>query len=365
MVVAKVGQKVLKLSVTSALLMSVINLSGCGSEANPSVVVPTAKPALTEVVSTQSATELSFNGIVRAADSADLAFRVSGKLTNIFVKEGDEVSKGQLLASLDDRDAKNALVSAQLEFENVSREYKRAQAVFKKSQAISKADLDTITTRYNLARTRVEDAKRHLEYTQIFAPFDGVVGRKLVDNYIQVQANAPILIVHNINDLEVVIHIPHKVMLSGKEETKAIAEISAIPGQSFPLKLRTVATVADPASQTYPVVLGFEHLNGFHVLPGMAVKVLPVSSSGKAQNQQITLPLTSIVPDNQGKQFVWVVGNDNKAQKRYVAIGALSKDRIIVTEHLSLGEKVIIAGVSSVREGMEVRPYTDDRAGAQ
>ena len=51
--------------------------------------------------------------------------------------------------------------------------------------------------------------------------------------------------------------------------------------------------------------------------------------------------------------------------KRYVAIGALSKDRIIVTEHLSLGEKVIIAGVSSVREGMEVRPYTDDRAGAQ
>ena len=112
-------------------------------------------------------------------------------------------------------------------------------------------------------------------------------------------------------------------------------------------------------------MLGFEHLNGFHVLPGMAVKVLPVSTSGNTQNQQITLPLTSIVPDNQGEQFVWVVDDDNKATKRYVAIGALNKDRIIVTEHLSLGEKVIIAGVSSVREGMEVRPYTDDRAGAQ
>ncbi|WP_282066375.1 efflux RND transporter periplasmic adaptor subunit [Vibrio rotiferianus] len=365
MVATKFGQNTLKLSAISALLISSLSITGCSDENEASDVAPLIKPALIEVVTTQSAMELSFNGIVRAAESADLAFRVSGKLISIFVKEGDEVSKGQLLASLDDRDAKNALVSAQLEFENVSREYERAQAVFKRSQAISKADLDTVTTRYNLARTRVEDAKRHLEYTQIFAPFDGIVGRKLADNYVQVQANAPVLTVHDINDLEVVIHIPHKVMLSGKEGTKAIAEISAISGQSFPLKLRTVATVADPVSQAYPVVLGFEHLNGFHVLPGMAVKVLPVSTSGNTQNQQITLPLTSIVPDNQGKQFVWVVGSDDKATKRYVAIGALNKDRIIVTEHLSLGEKVIIAGVSSVREGMEVRPYTDDRAGAQ
>ncbi|PIB13077.1 efflux RND transporter periplasmic adaptor subunit [Vibrio rotiferianus] len=365
MVATTFGQNTLKLSAISALLISSLSITGCSDENEASDVAPLIKPALIEVVTTQSAMELSFNGIVRAAESADLAFRVSGKLISIFVKEGDEVSKGQLLASLDDRDAKNALVSAQLEFENVSREYERAQAVFKRSQAISKADLDTITTRYNLARTRVEDAKRRLEYTQIFAPFDGIVGRKLVDNYVQVQANAPVLTVHDINDLEVVIHIPHKVMLSGKEGTKAMAEISAIPGQSFPLKLRTVATVADPVSQAYPVVLGFEHLNGFHVLPGMAVKVLPVSTSGNTQNQQITLPLTSIVPDNQGKQFVWVVGIDDKATKRYVAIGALNKDRIIVTEHLSLGEKVIIAGVSSVREGMEVRPYTDDRAGAQ
>ncbi|CAE6920051.1 Belongs to the membrane fusion protein (MFP) (TC 8.A.1) family [Vibrio sp. B1REV9] len=364
MVVVEVGQKALKLSAISVLLISSLSLSGCGNEAQQAPILPAVKPALVEVVTTQRTADLSFNGIVRAAERADLAFQVSGKLTNIPVKEGDEVTKGQLLASLDARDAKNALISAQLEFENVSLEYERAQAVYKKSQAISKADLDAITTRYNLARTRVEDATRRLEYTQIFAPFDGIVGRKLVDNYVQVQANAPILTVHDLNDLEVVIHIPHKVMLSGKDETRAIAEISSIPGQSFPLSLRTFATVADPISQAYPVVLGFENLNGFHVLPGMAVKVLPVTSANTEQDQQITLPLTSIVPDNQGKQFVWVVGSNNKAQKRYVEIGALNKDRIIVTDHLLAGEKVIIAGVSSVKEGMEVRPYTDDRTGA-
>ncbi|MGR5237093.1 efflux RND transporter periplasmic adaptor subunit [Vibrio alfacsensis] len=364
MVVIEFGHKILKLSAISALLVSSLSLSGCGDEAQNQVVTPMIKPALTEIVQTQHTAELSFNGIVRAAERADLAFQVGGRLTNIQVKEGDEVKKGQLLASLDARDAKNALVSAQLEFENVTLEYERAQVVFKKSQAISRADLDAITTRYNLARNRVDNAKRQLEYTQIHAPFDGIVGRKLVDNHVQVQANAPILTVHDLNDLEVVIHIPHKVMLSGKDSTRAIAEISSIPGHAFPLTLRTFATLADPVSQTYPVVLGFEQLNGFHVLPGMAVKVLPVNNTEAVQEQQITLPLTAIVPDNQGKQFVWVVGSDNKAQKRYVEIGALNKDRIIVTDHLSKGERVIIAGVSSVKEGMEVRPYTDDRTGA-
>ncbi|MGR5352260.1 efflux RND transporter periplasmic adaptor subunit [Vibrio sp. DNB22_19_2] len=364
MVVVEVGHKILKLSAISALLVSSLSLSGCGSEATQSLVAPMIKPALTEVVQTQHSADLSFNGIVRAAERADLAFQIGGRLTNIEVKEGDEVKKGQLLASLDARDAKNALMSAQLELENTTLEYERAQVVFKKSQAISRADLDAITTRYNLARNRMDDAKRQLEYTQIYAPFDGIVGRKLVDNHVQVQANAPILTIHDLNDLEVVIHIPHKVMLTGNDSTRAMAELSSIPGQTFPVTLRTFATVPDSVSQTYPVVLGFEQLNGFHVLPGMAVKVIPVSNKNEAQKQQITLPLTAIVPDNQGKQFVWVVNSENKAQKRYVQIGALNKDRIIVTDHLLKGERVIIAGVSSVREGMEVRPYTDDRTGA-
>ncbi len=363
MVVMKSGSSKLKLTAISALLVSAFALTGCGEEAPQQVVAPVVKPALTEIVQTQNGADLSFNGVVRAAERADMAFRVGGRLTDILVKEGDEVKKGQLLASLDARDAKTALESAELELKNTTLEYERAQAIFKKSQAISKADLDAITTRYNLARNRVDDAKRQLEYTELHAPFDGVVGRKMVDNHVQVQANEPVMTIHDLRDLEVVIHIPHKVMLSGDSKADAVAEISTIPGQVFPLELRSYATEADPVSQTYPVVLGLEDLNGFRVLPGMAVKVSPLTGSAVG-NQQITLPLTAIVPDNQGKQFVWIVGEDNKAEKRYVDVGALNKDRIIIEANLSQGERVIIAGVSSVKEGMEVRPYTDERNGA-
>ncbi|WP_274141164.1 efflux RND transporter periplasmic adaptor subunit [Enterovibrio qingdaonensis] len=350
-------------ALAASIAMSALVLTGCGEEPVEQTIAPAIKPALTEIVATQSGDELSFNGVIRAAERADLAFRVGGRLTEILVKEGDQVKQGQILALLDARDAKTALESAQLELKNTTLEYKRAKTVFEKSQAISKADLDAITTRYDLAKNRVEDAKRQLEYTELKAPFDGVIGRKLVDNHVQIQANAPVIVLHDLSDLEVVINIPHKVMLSGVNSRDASAELSAIPGQHFPLELRTFATEADPVSQTYPVVLGFSDLKGFRVLPGMAVKVIPENSENGAL-ENVTVPLTAVVPDNQGKQFVWVVSNDNKAEKRYVEVGALLKNRIVVKNNLKIGERIIIAGVSSVKEGMEVRPYTDARVGA-
>ncbi|HIF9132280.1 efflux RND transporter periplasmic adaptor subunit [Photobacterium damselae] len=355
--------KVSALAVSLALSSFVI--TGCGSEESTTVLPTAVKPALSEVVKAHADDELSFNGVVRSAQRADLAFRIGGRLTYIFVKEGDQVKQGQLLAKLDDRDAQTAFESAQLELKNARAEYQRGKAIFEKSQAIAKSDLDTLTTRFNLAQNRLEEAKRQLEYTQLKAPFDGIVGRKMVDNHVQIQANMPIIAIHDVQNLEVVINIPDTVMLYGLKETKAKAELSSIPGKDFALKLRTFATQADPVTQTYAVVLGFEDLKGFRVLPGMAVKVSPADPEIKLPIETtITVPLTAVVPDNQGKQFVWVVNDKNHVEKRYVKVGALSSSRIEITECLVPGERIIIAGVASLKDGMQVRPYTDDNSGA-
>lgn len=104
-----------KRSLLSAVIASALLLAGCGEAPQISAPAPVVKPALTEIVASQRASDLTFNGVVRAAQRADLAFRISGRLTDIAVKEGDQVKKGQLLASLDSRDAKTALEAAQLE----------------------------------------------------------------------------------------------------------------------------------------------------------------------------------------------------------------------------------------------------------
>ncbi|WP_299727486.1 efflux RND transporter periplasmic adaptor subunit [uncultured Endozoicomonas sp.] len=349
-----------RFAIPLVLSLSALLITGCQQEASDVVAAPVVQPALTEVITPGANDDLTFSGVIRASERAEISFRINGLLTNILVEEGDHVKQGQTLAVLDSRDAQTNLKSAELELQNTQDDYRRAKAIFEKSRAISKSDLDAITTRYNLSSNHVDEAKRQLEYTTLKAPFTGVIGRKLVDNHTQIQANAPVLILHDLNDLEVVINIPDQVMLSGLNQRSALAEISGIPEQTFSLSVRTYATEADPISQTYPIVLGFDDLKGFRVLPGMAVKVTPtITDNTTVTGSAISVPLTAIVPDNQGKQFVWIVGSDNKVVKRYIELGNLSKNRVFVNKNLSSGERVVIAGVSSLRDGMEVRPYSE------
>ncbi len=348
-----------KLALAIGLTVASLSLAGCGEEVKPTVAAPVIKPALTEIVSATRSDSLSFNGVVRAAERADLSFRVNGLINELLVNEGDRVVAGQVLARLDSRDAQTALASAKLELSNIEVEYQRAKAIYEKSKAISKSQLDEITTRYNLAKNRRDEAQRQLDYTQITAPFEGIIGRRFVDNYVQIQANSPVFTLHDLDDLEVVIYIPDSVMLSSVSGTEAKAEISAIPNHLFDLSLRTYATQADPVSQTYAVVLGFNNLAGYRVLPGMTAKVIPAEAEGESVATTITLPIIAVVPDNQGKQYVWVVGKDNKVEKRYVDVGALSRDRVVIRDNLNFGEQVVVAGMSSLQDGMEVRPMTN------
>ncbi len=96
----------------AGIALASLLLGGCGKEDAAQTKTAVIQPALTELVTNTVSDELSFNGVVRSAERANLAFRVGGLLTDIRVKEGDHVRQGDLLARLDARDAKTALESA-------------------------------------------------------------------------------------------------------------------------------------------------------------------------------------------------------------------------------------------------------------
>lgn len=321
------------------------------------------KPAFYEVASATTNESLTFNGIVQSSERAELSFRVSGQLVAINVKEGDYVQKGQLLAALESGDAEIALQSAKVELSNIDTEYKRAKALFDGSKAISASQLDEISTRLNLAKNKEAEAERQLGYTKIVAPFDGIIGRKYIDNYTQIQPNEPVFTLHNPEELEVEINIPDTVMASESNGVDAIAEITSIPDHEFKLSLKAYSTHADDDTQTYSVLLSFSDVGEHRVLPGMTAKVKPVQNTNNAKDlEQIYLPLTAVVPDNKGNQFVWVIGADNTLEKRFVSVGELNGKRVAIESNLKEGEKVVIAGLSALLDGMQVRPVENTGA---
>ncbi|GAA5214141.1 multidrug efflux RND transporter periplasmic adaptor subunit VexC [Corallincola platygyrae] len=331
-------------------------LTGCNSEPEQTAA-PVIRPVLTEVVQAGSMGDLNFTGVVQAANRAELSFRVSGHLTELLLKEGDLVKAGQLLASLESSDAEIALKAAQIELNNSRIEYERAKVLFEQSQAISRSDMDQLTTRFQLAENRVNEATQQLAYTRLVAPFDGIVGQRMVDKHIQLQANEPVMMVHDLNELEIAIQVPDHLMNANSESGNVFAELSVIPNKQFALSVKSYSTQADPATQTYTVTLSFDDLDGHTVLPGMTARVM--ANAGDAEdthNSHVYIPLTAVSPNNLGQQYVWIIRDDNRIEQRFVETGELHGDRIAVIQNLVPGERIAIAGVSSLSSEMDVRP---------
>ncbi|MGL5028501.1 MAG: efflux RND transporter periplasmic adaptor subunit, partial [Shewanella oncorhynchi] len=120
------------------------------------------------------------------------------------------------------------------------------------------------------------------------------------------------------------------------------------------------ATTILTQGETYNVILGFSDLKNQNVLPGMSINVTPEANSTDAM--QISLPLSAISPDNMGKKYVWLVDMDSKVTKKMVETGTLLGDRIIITSGLQPQDKVVIAGVNSLKEGDMVRPLDSEGA---
>lgn len=359
-------------------LLAAIILSGCNNEQDsaPQPVAEVERPARIERVQSADTSGLVFNGTVRAAQRAEMAFKVAGKIDRVLVNEGDRVVKGDLLAQLDDRQFRTALASAQAEYASANADYKRGQTIFNRSQAISKSDLEKLQTQRDLAANRLKEAQLTLDEARLEAPFDGVVGRKLVEDFARVGANQTVVVVQNLQDLEVVIQVPDQVVLTHQCGHQLVAQIAGLE-REFPLTLRFFATEADPVTQTYQVVFGLDQKGDVPVLPGMSAQVYamqgseavkPVPGGDEAScarpaeggYDRVSVPLSAILPNNQGQQAVWLVNDDNRTERRTVEVGQLLGDRAVILQGLNVGDRIITAGVASVRDGMPVRPLTDE-----
>ncbi len=338
---------------TVGVLVSALILSGCKPETTKDVPLPVVRPVLTELAQPDLSSQRIFNGVVQASERADLSFRTGGRLVEVLVNEGSRVTKGQLLARLDSKAVDIALASAKVELQNTRTEYQRSKSLYENRQAVSRAQFDEVTMRYNLAKNKLQEAERSLTDTFLRAPFDGIVSRRLVDNHVVVQANETIVSIHDLTNMEVAIDVPESMMVERGSDYRVQAHVPRHPNTAFDLSLKTFETEPDPATRTYGVTLSFDDLQGKAILPGMNVRVHTYQSVSEAP---LSAPITAITPDNQAKQYVWEVKSDNKVEKRFVETGSLSNDRVQILSALEEGEQLVVSGTNSLSEGMLVRP---------
>lgn len=354
---------------TSKLMLATIVtttlLVGCGNEAIEEQKTNPIRPVFTDTAGVvASNSHHQYYGEVQSANRAEIGFRNRGRLDEIFFEEGEQVSKGDLIAHLDSRDAEIFLSRAQIDKDNTRREYQRAKQLFEQTGAIAKAELEQLESRFLVAKSLVAEAERQLEYTNLYAPFNGIVARRLVENHTLVQAEQPIVTLHDLKNLEVVIQVPASAMQSNASSGKSFATLRNIPGQVFDLSLSRYATEPNPVTHTYEITLSFDDIRDERVIPGMAAIVTP-NNELDDQDSLVMVPVSAIQPNNMGQQFVWVVKSDNTLERREVEVGGIDLDKVQIKSNLNQGEQVVIAGLSGLTEGALVRVQNHSAEGTK
>ena len=195
------------------------------------------------------------------------------------------------------------------------------------------------------------------------APFAGLMARKLVEDFQNVKAKEPVLILQDLAHLEVEISVPERDMTAGQSEmtpdeitevTKPVVQVSAIAGRDFPARVKEAATAADPTTRTFQIKLTFERPDDVTILPGMTARVIAQPRGGSG----LLVPSQATRADSGGKPYVWVVDTGSmKVSRREVELGRLTGDTVEVVSGLEQGEEIAISGVRELMDGMEVRRY--------
>ncbi len=353
----------------AALFMSILFLfsAGCGKkeeekrpEVNRPVKVMTVKDS--KALLTQG-----FPGTVRASRRAILSFKVSGPLVELHVEEGQQVKKGEIIAQIDKRDFLNAVREAVANYREAEQQFRRYKELYAQKQ-VSKADFDRYMAARDVTLARLQDARNALCDTTLRAPFDGIIAKRYVENYYKVKAKEPIVYLQDISKIEVLIDVPELSMAALREKSSVniAAAFESIPGKKFPLEVKEYSTEADPATQTYQVVLVTDQPREANILPGMTATVTAAFKPDEAGgNHEIIVPALSVLDAPENKPYLWVFDpGQGVVHKRYVRIGSLrDSGSIHITEGLKPGEIIVIAGVTKLREGMKVRPWEKQKEG--
>ncbi|MDO9584612.1 MAG: efflux RND transporter periplasmic adaptor subunit [Desulfomicrobium sp.] len=326
-------------------------------------------------------TARSFPGTVRAARRAELAFQVSGTLTQLSVGEGQEVREGEVLAQLDQRDFENSLRNAQGQFGNVRAALESARSEYERILRIRKQDpgatsesmvvkrreaMDRASAELESVQAAVDGARDKLGYTSLRAPFSGIVSRRHVENFQEVQAKEPIVSLDDISSLEILVDLPESVVARINEPSERTgkqapvdAEFAALPGRKFPLIVKEFSTRADPKTQTFQVVFEMEKPDDVSILPGMTALIVGSSQQGVNEDGNFIIPAVAVFGDEMGVSHVWVVQPETMAvERRKVVTGELTGDAgIRVVEGLAAGETVAVSGAGHLRDGMRVKPF--------
>ncbi|PNQ72590.1 efflux RND transporter periplasmic adaptor subunit [Hanstruepera neustonica] len=344
-----------------------LSLTFIGCSGDKKTAVADNNPAINVTVSDVSANNnnpfLAVSGKVQSVNSADLSTRMMGYVTQVPVNVGDTVKKGQLLVAINNADlqAKKAQVEAsiteaQAAFTNAEKDYNRFQNLFSENSA-SQKELDDMTARFEMAKARLEAAKQmrnevnaQFAYSNITAPFDGVVTSKMIETGDMANPGKPLITVEAPGNFEVMAMVPETEISKIIVNTEVTVLVKSI-NKTLSGKVSEVSTSSKHTGGQYLVKIALNKTDT-NLLSGMFVTVqFPVEK--QTDNAIVLVPKEALVYNGQ-LTGVYTVSQTNTAILRWLRLGREYGNKVEVLSGLSADESYIVSAEGKLYNGAKV-----------
>ena len=351
-----------KLPSIAIALSALAMLQGC----DKTIVEPRQKVQLVQVDTVQLAEDtvkLSFPAVAIAADKSNLSFRLQGEVTSVNVQPGSRVEKGQVLAELDPTYFRLEVDDAKAEYAIADSQYRRSAKLVKQGY-IAPSQFDELKAQRRIAKARLDIATLNLSFTQLKAPFTGIVSHVPIQQFENVQVGQQVMNIHSSTTVDIQLQAPDiiysKSSAAQVEASGPGAKIITSDGHEYDAHLKEFTTEPDPEVGSFVITLTMPMPKDRFILDGMAVEVRADAQKLKIyKKNEPFIPLEAILNEDGDdldatQKFVWVVESDNTVTKRQVITDKVVNNGVRLSSGLAVGERIVVAGGNRLREGQSV-----------
>lgn len=379
------------------IILIIYFLAGCGGKGggDKDKAPETALVPVEAVTAAARPIDASYSGTatLEADREADVVAKTGGVLLKLMVEEGNVVHQGQILARLDDASPRLSLAKVEATLRKLEADYRRADEMFGK-KLLSLEEHDKIKFDLDNQRAAHDLAKLELSYTQVVAPIDGVIGKRMVKEGNLIQINQPLFHIVDFDPLLGILNVPERELNTLKPDQPVSLVVDALPGRRFPGVIERVSPVVEAASGTFRVTCRFK-ADAQTLKPGMFGRIDVIYDR---KQDALAIPRGALIEED-GETAVFLIvdappaaastthakdatktdatpaakteaaATDAKpapgvpalqAQRRVVRVGFADSEYVEVREGLKSGDRVITVGRNAVRDGTLVQVLDGD-----
>jgi len=318
--------------------------SGAPSASVPVQVAPVPRRSISQYLET--------NGTLEAENEVDIVARTTGPVTEINTEEGRMIHSGQLIARIDEREARNQVAIATVTRDEARRAYDRTKSSWDEG-LVSREAYDSALSQLSSAKAQLESAEIQLAYTEIKAPFDALVVTRNIKLAQYVTPGTSLFRISDFTPLLCRIEVPEKDFPRVRIGQPAHLRVEAYPGEKYSAEVTRLRPTIDASTGTFTATLEVDGRGKLR--PGMFASVYLQTDT---HDDAVVIPRKALVLDSLG-DTVYIKSAD-VAKRREVRLGLRSEDSVEVLEGLAEGDLLIVIGQDGLADGTPISVIGDE-----